>query len=223
MKIAITSTGKELGSALDGRFGRCSFFIIYDTDAGKVLEVMENSAAQTAGGAGIQAGQLIVNKGVQAVLTGNVGPNASGVLSNGGVQVYAGFSGTVQEAIDSFGSGGMSAASGPTVQSHAGMGAATPQPPANPPTNPPTNPPAGIPGGGMGMGGGGRAGGAGMGGGRGMGMGRGGGAGRGRGFGAGPPADCVCPSCGERVAHVPGTACRSMACPKCNTVMVRGD
>lgn len=50
------------------------------------------------------------------------------------------------------------------------------------------------------------------------------GARRGRrgGFGGGPPAECVCPSCGEKAPHVPGTRCRQIHCPKCGTPMVRG-
>ena len=209
MKLVVTASGGELSSAVDPRFGRCQYFIIYDTDAKQVLEALENPAAQAAGGAGIQAGQLIAAKGVSAVLTGNVGPNASGVLSGAGVQVYTGFSGTVQEAIDKFLAGNITASTGPTVGSKAGMGGAGTPPPAG-------QPPAPGMGAGGGMGGGG---GRGMGGGGGRGMGGGGG----RGFGAGPPAYCVCPSCGERVAHTPGTPCRSMQCPKCNIVMVRGD
>ena len=31
MKVAITSTGDNLESKLDQRFGRCGYFIIYDT------------------------------------------------------------------------------------------------------------------------------------------------------------------------------------------------
>ena len=228
MKIAVTASGGELSSAVDPRFGRCQYFIFYDTDAKVVVEVLDNAAAQAAGGAGIQAGQLVVNKGAKAVLTGNVGPNAADVLSGGGVAVYTGLAGTVQEAIDKFVGGGLSASSGPTVGMHAGMGGAAAPPQGGPATPPPATPAGPGSGGGMGPGmgmgrggGGGRGMGRGGGGGRGMGMGRGGG--RGRGFGAGPPADCVCPSCGERVAHTPGTPCRSMQCPSCNCLMVRGD
>lgn len=213
MKIAVTASGGDLSSPVDGRFGRCRSFVFYDTDTKQVIEVVENPAAQAAGGAGIQAGQLVVSKGAQAVLTGNVGPNAADVLTAGGVKVYTGMSGTVQEAIDKFISGGVSPSSGPTVGMHSGMDAGSAQPPAGSPPGP---------GAGSGTGGGG-GGGRGMGFGRGGGGGRGRGMGRGRGFGAGPPAECVCPSCGERLPHTPGTPCRSMSCPKCNCVMVRGD
>lgn len=56
---------------------------------------------------------------------------------------------------------------------------------------------------------------------RGIGVGLGGRRG-GRGFGAGPSGTCVCPKCGTRVPHTPGTPCNSMVCPKCGTRMVRG-
>jgi len=52
---------------------------------------------------------------------------------------------------------------------------------------------------------------------RGRGMGRGG---RNR-PGAGPGGNCVCPSCGTRVAHQAGAPCTSINCPKCGVVMVR--
>jgi len=48
-------------------------------------------------------------------------------------------------------------------------------------------------------------------------------AGQGRGFGVGPSGHCVCPACGEKVAHERGVPCYSMKCPKCGKPMVRGD
>jgi predicted Fe-Mo cluster-binding NifX family protein len=73
MKICVTSQGKTLGDQVDPRFGRCQFFIIVDMDT-LVFEAMENQNAEFSGGAGIQSGQLMAQKGVKAVLTGNVGP-----------------------------------------------------------------------------------------------------------------------------------------------------
>jgi len=66
-----------------------------------------------------------------------------------------------------------------------------------------------------GCGGGGKGRGRGCGG-AGMGRGR-----RGGGMGAGPAGSCVCPNCGERVAHSPGVPCSSLQCPKCGTQMIR--
>ena len=98
MKICITSEGKTLDAKVDPRFGRCQNFILLDTDTGN-FEACENTNAQFQGGAGIQSGQLVVSKGVEAVLTGNVGPNAHQVLSAAGISIFTGVSGTVKEAI----------------------------------------------------------------------------------------------------------------------------
>jgi len=120
MKICITSEGETLDSKVDPRFGRCRNFIFFDTDTGN-FEAEENTSSQFQGGAGIQSGQLVVSKGVNAVLTGNVGPNAHQVLSAAGVAVFTGVSGTVKEAIDGYKSGKYKPAGAPSVSSKFGM------------------------------------------------------------------------------------------------------
>jgi hypothetical protein len=57
--------------------------------------------------------------------------------------------------------------------------------------------------------------------GTGKGQGRGSGRGRGDGSGTGPGGFCVCPNCGERTAHQPGSPCYEQKCPKCKTAMTR--
>ena len=50
------------------------------------------------------------------------------------------------------------------------------------------------------------------------------GQGQGRGFSGnnpGPGGNCVCPNCGERVAHQQGVPCNTVNCPKCSTKMTR--
>jgi len=159
MKIAISATGPTLDAEVDPRFGRCQYFIIVDPETMQ-FEAIENSSAMAAGGAGISTAQMIAGKGVQAVMTGNCGPNAYQVLSAAGIQVITGVSGKVKDAIQSYKSGQFQASSEPNVPDHFGMGS------------------------GPGMGGG-----MGMGMGQGMGMGMGRGMGRGMGMGAGmmPP------------------------------------
>jgi len=120
MKICITSEGKTLDSKIDHRFGRCQNFIFFDTDTGK-FEAQENTNAQFQGGAGIQSGQFVVSRGVKAVLTGNIGPNAHQVLSAAGVRVFTGISGTVKEAIDGYKNGQYKLADAPSVGSKFGM------------------------------------------------------------------------------------------------------
>ena len=119
MKICITSEGKNLDSQVDARFGRCQYFILVDSDTME-LEVITNEAGS--GGAGIQAGQLMADKGVGAVLTGNVGPNAFRTLDAAGIKAVTGVSGTIKEAVEKYKKGGFpEALDGPSVDSHFGM------------------------------------------------------------------------------------------------------
>ena len=183
MKIAITSTGPTLDDHVEARFGRCAYFLIIDTDTMQ-CEPIENPNMALGGGAGIQSAQLMSEKGVVAVLTGNCGPNAFNVFGQAGVQVISGISGSVRSAVEQFKTGDFSSASAPNVASHFGMSAA----PAGPgPTGQPMPNPVGQGGGmGLGMGGGrGQGRGMGMGGGRGQGRGMGGGRGKGQGMGMG--------------------------------------
>ena len=120
MKIAITSTGDNLDSQMDPRFGRCQFFVIVDPDT-MDFEAMQNESAMASGGAGIQAAQTIVNVGINTLITGNVGPNAFEVLSAAGIETMTGASGTVRQALELYKSGSLQSAASATVGSHAGM------------------------------------------------------------------------------------------------------
>jgi len=87
------------------------------------FEAMANEAIAAPGGAGIQAAQTVVNKGVDVLVSGNVGPNAFQVLSAAGVKIATGAYGTVQEAVEMYKAGRLSEAGISTVAAHAGMGA----------------------------------------------------------------------------------------------------
>ena len=165
MKVAISSSGKDLNSQLDPRFGRCPYFLVINPDD-MSFEVFNNESSVLGGGAGIQSARFLASKGVDAVITGNCGPNAVQTLSAAGIELFVGQTGTVKEVVERFKKGDLRPTSEATVDSHFGMA-----------------PGAGSgPGGGMGGGGGTRQGmGGGRGGGRGMGSGRGGGRGMGGG------------------------------------------
>jgi predicted Fe-Mo cluster-binding NifX family protein len=120
MKIAITSEGRTLDATVDPRFGRCSYFLLIDTDTGKI-EALQNPSTQQTGGAGIQAGQLIVSKGAEVVLTGNMGPNAFQVIQSAGIKAVTGVSGKISEALQAYKSGKLPPTENPNVGSKSGM------------------------------------------------------------------------------------------------------
>ena len=127
MKICITSQGDNLESLVDPRFGRCNYFIIYDTDNDS-FESFPNPNISSPQGAGITSSQFIVDKGVEFVLTGNVGPNAFSVFQQAQVKVITGLAGLrVKEAIEKFKKGEFASSPSPNVSGHFGMGFGFPQ------------------------------------------------------------------------------------------------
>jgi len=105
MKIAITSTGPEMDSAVDDRFGRARYLLIVDLETGN-FEAIDNMANMEAvQGAGVQSSQEIVQRGVGWLLSGHVGPKAFQALSTAGVTIGVGASGTVRETVDRFKAG----------------------------------------------------------------------------------------------------------------------
>ncbi|MCT4595867.1 MAG: NifB/NifX family molybdenum-iron cluster-binding protein [Anaeromicrobium sp.] len=101
MKIAITSVTKDKESTIDERFGRCNYFTIYDTE-NKSFEHVENKGVTSAQGAGIAAGQQLVDCAVGALITGYVGPNAMRVLQSGKVDIYKCSGKSIKEEIELF-------------------------------------------------------------------------------------------------------------------------
>ena len=120
MKIAISSTGKDLNSSIDVRFGRCTYFIIADPDT-MVYEVFENESSTLKGSAGIQSAQFVASKGVEIVITGNCGPKATRILEAAGIKVITGCSGTIKQALEDFKNGKLGTSLKLTVSEHFGM------------------------------------------------------------------------------------------------------
>lgn len=120
MKVCVTSEGNALDARIDQRFGRCQYFIFVDTETLE-FEAIENPNISASGGAGIQSAQLVAQKEVKAILTGNVGPNAFQTLQAGGIDVITGASGTVKDVIEKYKKGEFKPTQGPSVNSKFGM------------------------------------------------------------------------------------------------------
>jgi len=121
MKVVVTANGTHLDAPTSPVFGRCPTYVFVDTETMQ-FEAVENPSVASAGGAGIQAAQFVIERGAQAAITGNVGPNAFDVLAAAGVPVYLFGGGTVREAVEAFKAGQLSAAGAASTPAHAGMG-----------------------------------------------------------------------------------------------------
>jgi len=118
MKIVVTSQGQDLRSQVDPRFGRARNFIVVDTDTDE-FSVHDNTQNLNAvQGAGIQAARTVVDLGVAAVITSNVGPKAFATLQAANVKVYPGASGTVKEAVENFKAGQLQPVDKANVEGH---------------------------------------------------------------------------------------------------------
>jgi len=101
MKVCITSTGNNLESQIDPRFGRCQYFIVWD-DANDTFEAIANPNIDAGSGAGIQSAQLVVTKKPSVLITGEVGPKAEKVLLAAKLHIITGESGSIKEIIEKY-------------------------------------------------------------------------------------------------------------------------
>ena len=121
MKLCITAVSGSLDAQIDPRFGRCSYFLIVNSETME-SQAIPNESFNAAHGAGIQAAQTVANSGAKVVITGNVGPNAFRVLSAAGIKIVTGASGNVRDAVEKYKKGQLQEIGSPTVSGHFGMG-----------------------------------------------------------------------------------------------------
>ena len=103
MKIAISSTDKNIESNVSDVFGRCPYFIIAEIENQKIekTEAIKNESTDQMSGAGISTAQLMAEKDVKVIITGNVGPRALDVLNQFNIEIYSG-EGVVKEVLQEF-------------------------------------------------------------------------------------------------------------------------
>ncbi len=81
MKVTITSTGNSLESKLDSHFGRCSYFVIYDTES-QSTEFIPNPYKENIEGAGQASVQLIASRGAVKVVSGEFGAKVKSLFDS---------------------------------------------------------------------------------------------------------------------------------------------
>ena len=98
----VTSTGTDLDSQVDPRFGRASYILIVDSETldHEVLDNKENVNALK--GAGIQAARMVSDKGAEVLLTGFCGPNAFKALNAAKIGVANDAGGSVRDAVKAY-------------------------------------------------------------------------------------------------------------------------
>lgn len=104
MKIAFTTKGNSWDSAMDPRFGRAEYFLVYDEDKKELSHYDNRDAANEAHGAGPKTAKKIFNFNPDVLITGNgPGGNAAEVLEKTGIKIFIGAGGmTVKDAYEAY-------------------------------------------------------------------------------------------------------------------------
>lgn len=124
MKIAISAVSEDLKQPVNPVFGRCNGFVIAETGEKELKKssFAPNPAMSAGMGSGIAAAQAVAEQGAEAVITGNVGPNAFMVLQKAGIKVYQANGLSVEQAIAEFNNGKLKEIKSSNVAGHFGMG-----------------------------------------------------------------------------------------------------
>jgi len=86
MKTVITATGNNLDATIDSHFGRCAYFIFYDSIT-KGIEFLPNPNKDMIDGAGLAAVNLINSRKVEQIITGELGSKVKPLLDSLKIQV----------------------------------------------------------------------------------------------------------------------------------------
>ena len=107
MKIVFTTKGESWDSAMDPRFGRTEYFLIFDEEKDKLTSVDNHDAANDAHGAGPKTAQKLFEYGPDILITGNgPGGNAAAVLDKTGIKILTGAGEmTAKEAYEAYKNG----------------------------------------------------------------------------------------------------------------------
>ena len=86
MKIVIPTNDNLSETTICPSFGRAPYFLVYDTES-RTKTFFENKAADSAGGAGIAAAQIIVDRKAEVLFTPRCGENAAKVLQTANIRI----------------------------------------------------------------------------------------------------------------------------------------
>jgi predicted Fe-Mo cluster-binding NifX family protein len=118
MKVLVSAQGDHLDALVDPRFGRARWLLDVDTVTGGFVARDNSEKRHEDAGSGMQAAREALERGTEALITGNIGPAAFRALESAGAVVYLVGVCTVREAIDRLTAGGFTPATGESVAGH---------------------------------------------------------------------------------------------------------
>ncbi len=85
--VAICAAANSPFARIDGRFGRCAYFMLWNEEQGS-FDALSNSGPDLNQGAGTGAAQELLQRGVGVLICNRIGPKAHSILQKAGVKVY---------------------------------------------------------------------------------------------------------------------------------------
>ncbi len=86
MKVFVSAQSPNPDGPVESRYGRCAWFISYDSDT-KKWDAVKNPGAEKAGGAGVSAAEFVVYHQASVVISGDFGPQAASALNAARVEM----------------------------------------------------------------------------------------------------------------------------------------
>lgn len=86
MKTIITSSGNNVASKFDRRFGRAEWFCVYDENT-KEVQFHKNENVDSNHGAGTRAAEKMVELQAGKIISGDFGPKAKELLEKFNIQM----------------------------------------------------------------------------------------------------------------------------------------
>ena len=119
MIIAVSSSDGLVDSPFSPRFGRCVYFVLFDTSA-NAWDTIENPARNAEGGSGTRVVQFLTDLDVDVLVSGRYGPNAFSAIQAAGLTAYLADSGSPRELVDRVQTGELSRLAHPSGRGYHG-------------------------------------------------------------------------------------------------------
>jgi len=117
MRVAVATSKGGSDDTISNFFGRCPTCTFVECEEGSIVkaEVLDNTGASSAEGAGKKTAQFLVKNGADVVVSGNFGPHSVKVLSSSGVKLVQA-QGNVRETLGKYLAGDIKEVSRATVK-----------------------------------------------------------------------------------------------------------
>ena len=87
MKLFLTAAGKSMGDIIDPSFGRCNYFLIYETEDDS-HEYIENPFQDAQANVSTMVAQAAIDYGCSVAIAVNPGPRAFQLFKEQGIEIY---------------------------------------------------------------------------------------------------------------------------------------